>query len=91
MLRRQSVKAAGPFMVSLGFFVILPLMWQLPICLITAELTTTFQVRMPLPNLLWASRVVWAVVVVVVLAQKNVFAGFQTAQMLSESAQSVTT
>ncbi|CAM9862984.1 unnamed protein product [Pylaiella littoralis] len=39
----ESVKAAGPFMVSLGFFVILPLMWQLPICLITAELTTTFQ------------------------------------------------
>lgn len=31
-------------MVTLGFFVILPLMWQLPICFITAELTTTFQV-----------------------------------------------
>ena len=32
-------------MVTLGFFVILPLVWQLPICFITAELTTTFQVR----------------------------------------------
>lgn len=41
----QAVKAAGPFMVTLGFFVILPLVWQLPICFITAELTTTFQVR----------------------------------------------
>lgn len=45
---RQAVKAAGPFMVTLGFFVILPLVWQLPICFITAELTTTFQViRLP--------------------------------------------
>lgn len=42
---RQAVKAAGPFMVTLGFFVVLPLVWQLPICFITAELTTTFQVR----------------------------------------------
>lgn len=41
----QAVKAAGPFMVTLGFFVILPLVWQLPICFITAELTTTLQVR----------------------------------------------
>lgn len=32
-------------MVTLGFFVILPLVWQLPICFVTAELTTTFQVR----------------------------------------------
>ncbi|CAM9381740.1 unnamed protein product [Ectocarpus fasciculatus] len=39
----EAVKAAGPFMVTLGFFVILPLVWQLPICFITAELTTTFQ------------------------------------------------
>ncbi|CAM9566562.1 unnamed protein product, partial [Hapterophycus canaliculatus] len=39
----EAVKAAGPFMVTIGFFVILPLMWQLPICFITAELTTTFQ------------------------------------------------
>lgn len=31
-------------MVTLGFFVVLPLVWQLPICFITAELTTTFQV-----------------------------------------------
>lgn len=31
-------------MVTIGFFVVLPLMWQLPICFITAELTTTFQV-----------------------------------------------
>ncbi len=48
----QAVKAAGPFMVTLGFFVILPLVWQLPICFITAELTTTLQVRLsPLVSL----------------------------------------
>lgn len=41
----QAVKAAGPFMVTLGFFVVLPIVWQLPICFITAELATTFQVR----------------------------------------------
>lgn len=39
-------------MVSLGFFVILPVMWQLPICFITAELTTTFQVSPVQVNLL---------------------------------------
>lgn len=32
-------------MVTLGFFVVLPIVWQLPICFITAELATTFQVR----------------------------------------------
>lgn len=41
-------------MVTLGFFVILPLFWQFPICLITAELTTTFQVRPATPTQLCA-------------------------------------
>ncbi|CAM9299754.1 unnamed protein product [Choristocarpus tenellus] len=39
----QAIQAAGPFMVTLGFFVILPILWQIPICLVTAEMTTTFQ------------------------------------------------
>lgn len=34
-------------MVTLAFFIILPVMWQIPICLITAELTTTLQVSAP--------------------------------------------
>lgn len=34
-------------MVTLAFFIILPVMWQIPICLITAELTTTLQVGAP--------------------------------------------
>lgn len=45
-------------MVTLGFFVILPLVWQLPICFITAELTTTFQVRR-LPITLGYMRMHW--------------------------------
>ncbi|CAM9560434.1 unnamed protein product, partial [Discosporangium mesarthrocarpum] len=40
-----AIKAAGPFYVSLGFFVLLPVFWQLPICLITAELATAYQDR----------------------------------------------
>ncbi|CAM9581583.1 unnamed protein product [Chrysoparadoxa australica] len=36
------VAASGPFGCAIGFFVVLPLLWQIPICMVTAEMAAAF-------------------------------------------------